>query len=97
MNPTTTNKKQHTQKPAISPATVLRVSVEFLPHSGWQVDIGRTPVKAFAAAQTRRDNTTPTGYKRARGSSRPPHVFVPVGPVIDAGKQRAMPKLPVNL
>lgn len=110
MKPTTTMKKSHTNN-QVSPAANLpapprRVAVEFLPHAGWQVDIGRTPVKAFAAPQTMRDKTPVTNYKRAHGRSQFPHVFVPMGLVIDAEKKRAAlrhtecratPKQPVNL
>ena len=108
MKPTTENKKQHSQRNQRFnfPTAPNRVPVEFLPSVGWQVEIGRTPVKTFAVAQTLRDNAAPAGYKRARGSSRPAHVFVPAGLVIDAAEQRATarrmecraaPKLSVNL
>ncbi|MEI6085087.1 MAG: hypothetical protein WCS70_12400 [Verrucomicrobiota bacterium] len=109
MKPTTV-KKNHTNN-QVSPAANLpapprRVAVEFLPHSGWQVDIGHTPVKAFAAPQTMRDKKPVTHYKRAQGRSQFPHAFVPMALVIDAEKKRATrrhmecratPKLPVNL
>ncbi|MCG3147619.1 MAG: hypothetical protein PCFJNLEI_01059 [Verrucomicrobiae bacterium] len=86
MKPTTTMKKQRTTN---LPGTPKRVPVVFLPQQGWQVDIGRTPVKTFATAQTVRDNSSLTGYKRAHGSSQLTHVFVPVGLLDDAAKQRA--------
>jgi len=110
MKPTTTTKKHrsHNQSsPSTNlPATQRRVTVEFLPQSGWQVEIGRTPAKAFAAPQTVRDIAPVTGYKRAHGSSQPTHVFVPVGLMSATDEQRATPryrgcratpKLPVNL
>jgi hypothetical protein len=108
MKPAATTKKNRHQHPQHSPAIFSalpgRVKVEFLPHFGWQVDIGQTPTKAFAAPQTMRDNASETGYKPANGRS-PSRAFPTVGLMMDAEKQvaipryivyRATPKLPVN-
>ena len=107
MKPTTTTQKHPRNNQSILPTTARRVAVEFLPHSGWQVEIGHTPAKAFAAPQTMRDKEATTGYKRAHGSSQPAHGFVPLELLSDAEEQReapprycecrATPKLPVNL
>lgn len=106
MKPATTTKHHAAVHSANLPAAPQRVTVEFLPDTGWQVEIGRTPVKVFAAPQTRRDKGRSTGYKRAHGRSQPQPVFVPVGLMMAAAKQqatprygecRATPKQPVNL
>jgi hypothetical protein len=106
MKPTATTKQNRRHHPQNTPAILpARVSVKFLPHFGWQVDIGRTPAKAFVTPQTLRDNAAVAGYKPANGRSQPPRGFVPVRLMMDAKKQaaaprqlvcRATPKTPVN-
>lgn len=66
-----------------------RVGVEFLPDSGWQIEIGRTPAKLFPDPQSMRDNEGTTQYKRPYGNSRRRQTFVPVELVIDAEDKRS--------
>jgi hypothetical protein len=103
MKPTAKMKKQHAVN---SPAAPRRVPVEFIPQPAWPVEIGRVPVKTFAASQTMRDKLSLPGYKRPHGSPQPAYVFVPIGLLDDAANQRASSRpcerratlpLPVNL
>ena len=84
-----TEPSTHTLHRNIFPPVQRGVEVEFLPHLGWQAEVGRTPTKAFPPHQSKRDKAHLNRYKHPRGSSRLTHMFVPVELVIDAEQRRA--------
>jgi len=101
--------QKFTRKLETHPPTARRVAIVFLPHRGWQAEVGRTPAPEFSTRSARhdiaRDNPPLTGYKRPRVGSRLGQAFAPLELVIDAAKQRAdrrqascrvAPKSPMN-